>query len=105
MKNFIEDGKAINYTPTAAVTGGSAVVLGAHIGIAATDIAANDTGAVSLEGVYELKAESAVAFAIGDDLYWDATNSQLTKTAGAVKAGMAFAAKASADTTAQVKLG
>ena len=104
MINFIEKGDVLDYTAAAAVKSGAAVVLVNHIGVACGDIALGKTGAVNVSGVYELAAETGVAFAIGDDLYWDAANSRLTKTTGTVKAGWAWAAKAADATTAQVRL-
>jgi len=104
MKNFIENGEVLTLTPTAAVVGGAAVVLSNHIGVACSDITAGALGAVNVSGVYELAAETGVAFAIGDDLYWDTANSRLTKTTGTVKAGWAWAAKAADAAVAQVRL-
>lgn len=104
MINFIEKGDVLDYTAAAAVKSGAAVVLVNHIGVAGGDIALGKTGAVNVSGVYELAAETGVAFAIGDDLYWDTANNRLTKTTGTVKAGWAWAAKAADAAVAQVRL-
>lgn len=89
-----------------AISSGDVVVLGDRIGIAKTDIAATTgKGTVELEGVYELTSDTGTTYAQGDQLFWDAGNSRLTKTGtGNVPAGRAHEAKASVGTTALVNL-
>lgn len=68
MKNFIYDGKTLNWTngTGSAVTAGSPVVVGNIIGVAATDIANGATGVLAIEGVFELpKVDGASGHAIG----------------------------------------
>jgi len=66
--------------------------------------AAGDQAVVALCGVWELPKASG-AFTVGQRLYWDNTELELTGTAtGNTFAGFAFAAAASDDTTAQVNL-
>jgi len=103
---FVQDGKTIDY-----VNGGSAIAYGDvvpltnGIGIAGEAIAASATGSVHLEGVWELAAINSVAFAVGDRLFWDATNEELTKvSAENTPAGICVEAKLTAGTTAKVKL-
>ncbi len=106
--NITRDGKTITYDNAgSAISSGDVVVIGNSIGIAITDIAATTgTGAVQIEGVATVAAENDAAFSQGDELFWDTSAKEATKTANAntVSAGMCFAAKASSATTVQVKL-
>jgi predicted RecA/RadA family phage recombinase len=90
MKNFIQAGEVLDYTPGAAVVSGAVAVIGARIGIVVADIPAGVTGALRVKGVVELAKLGTDNVAQGEVLYWDATNSRLTKTAGSnVLAGYA----------------
>lgn len=70
--NRVNAGETTNHTPSgAAVSSGSVVVLGEMLGVAAADIADGGTGAVNVEGVYELPAVSGAAFVHGRAIVWD----------------------------------
>lgn len=105
MARFVQEGEAIDYTPSSAVAAGKIVVLGTvGIGIAQTAIAANVKGSLIVDGVIEhAKASGAVnAFA---KVYYDATNDVLTTTATSnTLAGYAVAAAASGDANVTIKL-
>ncbi|RYF54922.1 MAG: DUF2190 family protein [Comamonadaceae bacterium] len=103
MKNFVQIGDVLDYTPGGAVASGAVVVIGARIGIAVTAIAAGETGALRVKGVVELAKLGTDTPAQGALLYWDAGNSRLTTTAGSnVLAG--YAAKAAGNGTTTVWL-
>lgn len=103
MKNFVQIGDVLDYTPGTAVASGAVVVMGVRVGIAVADIAANATGAVRVKGVVELAKLSTDTQAQGALLYWDSTNSRLTTTAsGNTLAG--YAAKAAGNGTTTVWL-
>lgn len=106
MARFIQPGKIINYSNTtgADIAYGSEVVLASRIGVAESKIPAGTMGAVSLEGVYEMEAETTAAFAVGQKLCWDVANHRLTATEGDVAAGIAVEAKAETASVALVKL-
>ena len=74
--SYVHDGRTLEYTPAAAVGAGTIVRIGGLVGITKRDIAANATGALAIDGVYELtKSGTAdVAFSVGDDVYWDFLN-------------------------------
>lgn len=104
---------AIDYTPGSAVTGGDVVVLGEIVGVAPVDLAANELGALQIQGVYRFpKATGAIT--VGARVYWDADGSPVsgdassgaaTTTASGNKiAGYAVAAVASGDETVDVVL-
>lgn len=103
---YIQDGMIIDYTAASAIVAGQVIPLVTRVGVALEDIAANATGSVKITGVFECAAETGVAFDVGDQLYWDDTNNRLTKTAtGNTPAGIAVEPKATAGTTAKVKIG
>lgn len=97
--------QVIDYTPTGAVTGGDAVVVGDNVFFAKSDIAANVLGALDIGGVWTgPKATTAgTGWLKGAKLYYDGATGLLTKTAGALKCvGIAVADAADADATADV---
>jgi predicted RecA/RadA family phage recombinase len=105
MKNYIQDGMRMNYTPSSAVTSGQAVLVGSKIGVAVADIAANATGALAMDGVFELPKVTTDVVAQGDALYWDNTAKKLTKTAtNNTYAGYAVEAAGNGTTTVKVRI-
>jgi len=104
--NHVQEGKVINWVngTGAAILSGAVVVLGRIIGIALGAIADGLSGSVALGEVWTLPAINTVAFAVGDDLYWDATAGKLTTVPGPVYAGMCAKAKLQAGTDAEVRL-
>lgn len=80
---YVQPGGKIVYSNSgSAISSGDVVVIGNDIGVAEDDIAATTgSGTVNLEGVYELAKVSGTAFSQGDDLYWDSSQEELTKTA------------------------
>ena len=105
MKNFVQEGHVLDYTPGAAVASGAIVVIGARLGIAVADIAAGATGALRVKGVVELAKLAADTPAQGALLYWDAANSRLTTTAsGNTLAGYAAKAAGAGATTVWLHL-
>lgn len=106
MKNFVQRGKVLDFVngTGAAILSGALVIAGALFGIAVTDIAVGETGAVNLEGVYELP-KAAGAITQGAKVYWDATAGNVVTTAsGNTLIGYAFEAAASGATVVRVLL-
>ncbi|MCL2743639.1 MAG: DUF2190 family protein [Planctomycetaceae bacterium] len=102
---FVQDGNAIDYTPSAAVAAGQVVTAGKIIGIAKRDIRANELGALHLVGVYDI-VKAAGAVTLGAEVYWDATATNATTTASTnALIGIAVAAAASGDETVRVRIG
>lgn len=103
-KNYVQDGKVLNYTAGADIASGQFVLIGAIGGVAIGKIANGATGAVQIQGVFSVpKASGAVTQ--GAKLYWDATNSVLTITSsGNTIVGVAAAAAQSGDATVQILL-
>lgn len=104
------EGLSIDYTPGSALTAGTVTVLsgataGKLIGIPGQDIEANKLGSLDISGIWEVDAKSTDVFAIGEKVYWDAGNSQLTVTSsGNTLAGVVVKAKGSGTTRALLKL-
>lgn len=73
--------EAIDYTPSAAVTSGDVVVLNGIVGVAVTDIAANDKGSLTVEGLFKLPKTTA-AWVRGLPVHWNPTGDPDNGTAG-----------------------
>ena len=99
---FYQDGKTIDYTPTAALAAGDVVVLGNIIGIAQTDVPANTLTGLDIEGVFEFVKKANDVVTAGALIYWDTENKVATISAGEVVAGIAV--EASAATTGYVRV-
>ena len=100
-KNFKQEGDTLTLTPAADVAAGTGYLFGtALFGVALTNVASGTPGPFATEGVFELGKTSALAIAVGDRLYWDATNKVFTKTATSnTLCGFAVEARLSGDTT------
>jgi len=106
----VQAGRIINYTnpsdAAADITVGDVVGLVSMCGIAEANIPKGATGAVVLEGVWEVKAVTNAAFAVGDVVYWNAENGYVTKTAtNNVFFGIVAEAKGTTVAKAKVLLG
>lgn len=105
---FVQKGDVIDYKNggAAAIEYNEVVPIVSRIGVAAEAIAIGATGGLRVTGVHELPAVNNAAFAVGDALYWDSANGNLTKTAeGNIAAGWCAEPKAEARATAMVKIG
>ena len=108
---FIQDGKAIDYTPDADVDAGAVVVVGAHVGITKVPIPANALGALALSGLFDVVKVTG-AINDGAAVYWDEDGNPLGGTAGTGAATttsggntfMGFAVGAAAETAETVRI-
>ncbi len=107
MKNFVEAGKSITVpAPAGGTVSGKMVIIGSLFGIASVTAAETVPVALQTEGVFAYPKTAALAVAVGDKLYYDATNDVLNKTASGNKlVGVAVEAAADAAATVNVKLG
>jgi len=106
---YEHDGKNIPYTPGSAVLAGAVVVQADVVGIATHPIAANELGALAIEGVFRVPKTvgTGAAIAVGTILYWDVADgvAKADAEAGANKQiGKAILAATDSDTHVQVKL-
>jgi len=111
-KNYIQPGKVIDFANStgSTVSSGDVVVIGEQIGVAEVDIAHDDTGSVSVEGVFNVPKVPAAVIAQGESVMWDASASAFDDNAATPSAGdvsgccVAFEAGANTETTINVKL-
>jgi len=102
--SYFQEGDRLDYTPGVAVSSGAVIVQDNLVGAAAVDIAASRLGALALEGMF-VCSKAAVAFAVGQKVYWDMTNAQATNdpSAGPLM-GLCGVAALSGDATVKVLL-
>lgn len=107
MKNFIQRGDVLTLTPAADVLSGVGYLFGVGLfGVAVADTLSGTPGAFITEGVVNMPKTSALAIAVGDRVYWDATNKVVNKTATAQQCiGIAVEAAANPSANVAVKLG
>lgn len=107
MNNFKQMGATLTLVPAAAVASGIGYLFGASLfGVAKGDVASGAAGEFLTEGVVEIGKTSALAIAVGDRLFWDATNKVVNKTTTAQQCvGVAVAAAANPSATVLMKLG
>lgn len=72
---------SIDYTPGSAVTGGDVIVQGSIVGVAPIDIAANDLGALTVNGLQKVPKTTA-AWLVGVPVHWNPTGDPDSGTAG-----------------------
>ena len=107
---FRQDGESIDYTPSTDVNAGDVVVMNSSlVGVAKTEIPADEQGSIALEGVYRVDAESSssasAAYGIGVTLYFDATEDRVTTDSGdGVECGVALESAPDSDDRILVKL-
>lgn len=84
MKNYIQPGKTLTLTPAAAVASGVGYLFGTGLfGVATGDVAIGTPGEFLTEGVVFIDKTDSLAIAVGDRVFWDATNKCVNKTATA----------------------
>ncbi len=102
---YVQEGDAIDYTPGSAVATGDVVVQGDLVGVVKRPLAANEPGALEVEGVFDFAKATNVAYTVGTILYWDDTNNLVTTTsAGNKSIGKVIRAAATTDATVRVRL-
>ena len=107
MKTYVQDGETVTITPNVAVASGVGFLAGAALfGVATNDVAANTPGEFKTEGVVTIGKTSALAIAVGDRVFWDATNKVVNKTTTAqLCVGVAVEAATNPSATVKIKLG
>lgn len=107
MKNFLKDGKVIEWLNEtgATVASGDVVIIGTLPGVAVHDIEDDVSGSVRVEGCFSLPKKAALAIAAGDRVFWDANPGEVTKTvADGVPLGVCVTPAAADDETVEIKL-
>lgn len=107
--SFIQCGDTIDFANSGtAISSGDVVIIGyRQLGIALVDIAATSgTGAVKVEGVFELAKNTSDALVMGQKVWWNNTAKELTNdcSINSYFIGFAVAAAGASDTTGKVQL-
>lgn len=103
----VAPGATMPYTNTgvAIIAKDTVIVFGAMIGITLGAIAVGATGELAISEVWALPKNNNLAITQGDQLYWDAANSEINKTAlNNIPAGKAYNSALQAGTEIQVLL-
>lgn len=104
--NFIQPGENLTVTADADVSAGELVVLGSIVGVALNDALSGADVTIKTSGAFTLTKTSALAIAIGDIVYTDATAGDVNKTAsGNICVGVALSTAANPSATVDVLLG
>lgn len=104
MKNFVQRGDTLDLTaPEGGLASGQGCLFGSLFGVAATDIAAGEKGAIVLTGVFTLPKTAGEAFTEGAAAYWDGSEVTGTATDNTL-IGHVVEAAASAAVTAVVRI-
>lgn len=106
MRNFIQPGDIITQAAPYQRNSGQAALLGTLVGVACDTVANGAIGDFKTTGVFTLDKATGQAWTTGAVLYWDDTARNFTTTVGATtrRAGTAYAAAGSGDTTGRVRL-
>ena len=103
--DFVQQGAAVDYTPTEDTTAGTVIVQGELVGITKHDIKANALGAISVEGVFDIVKDPTASISAGAKVYWDSVNSQAVSVATGNKLlGKAVESAGVNTTTVRVRL-
>lgn len=93
MNNYIQSGGVLTVPAPAAVNSGDFVIVGRLYGVAAFAAAQGASVEIQTHGVFQLAKAASQAWAVGDKIYWDATNKVATNVgAGNVAIGEAILA-------------
>lgn len=105
---FIQSADCMDYRPSAAaVTAGSAVVIGEILGFTKYDIAQNELGTLHLSGIFKgVPKTTGTALTAGQVVFWQTSTSKIIAAAatGAFACGYAAKAAASADDECEIIL-
>jgi len=105
MRNYIQPGKVLTVTATSDVASGTFQVVGKIFGFATTSAKTGKEYELTTGEVHEAPKVPGTAWAMGDDIYYDATAKAFTKTVGTnLRVGVASQAAASAAGLGLVRL-
>lgn len=105
MRNYVQAGNVLTLPAPYALTSGSGAKVGSIFGVAAETVASGATVDLATEGVFTLAKVSAMAFAVGDPVYWDDTAKLVTSTTTSnTRIGVVVTAAANPSGTVDVRL-
>ncbi|MDH3595719.1 MAG: DUF2190 family protein [Rhodospirillales bacterium] len=107
--NLHADGNVLDYVAGGTVSSGDVIVTGDTVGVLLKGGVSGDVLPLAIVGVFTVAKTAGTAWVQGDAIDWDASASAfhkgVTPAAGdVVSAGIAYAAAASAATTASIRL-
>ena len=105
--NLVSDGRDVSIVaPSGGVTTGVPVVLNQLFGVALVTAVSGANAVIHTGGVWTLAKANAVStsFAVGENVYWDATNAICSPVTSFPRIGVAMAAVANTDTSIRVRL-
>ena len=102
---YIQPGKAIDIVASANIAANDVVTFGGIVGVAHDPITSGGSGAIQIEGVFELPKDGAAASG-GVAVFWDPTSgyATVTSSAGRVPCGKTVAPAEAGATVVLVKL-
>jgi predicted RecA/RadA family phage recombinase len=105
MRNYVAEGRTLEFTAAAALTAGQAINVGDVIVVAIDNVAAGARGVGVTEGVFSLPKVPANVITLGERLFL--ASGQITDNsaaAGAVYAGRAYSEAGNGATSVDVKI-
>ncbi len=103
-KNYVQTGCTIGFNRSSVTKSGQAIAISTLVAVSVGDVAADEDGVGSVEGVYELPALSSNVIAQGDQVYLKSDGKITTTESGNVYAGKAWNDSANGDAFVHVKL-
>lgn len=106
IATFLSDGNRVNYTPGSAVDAGAVVRQSTLIGVATSDIAANELGSIQVTGVIRIPKPTGggTDYAAGSLIYWDVADQEGNVDSANPLLGKSIAVSTTAATTLDVLL-
>jgi predicted RecA/RadA family phage recombinase len=83
MKNYLQAGDVVTVAAPVTVSSGDGVLLGKLFGVAAFDAESGADVEIKTRGVFELAKNSAEAWTVGVDIYWDGAAASTADGSGA----------------------
>lgn len=89
MDNKVDGGSTVNYTNGggSAILAGTIIAMAGTLGVALTDIAVGETGAVQIAGKVTAPKVSGAVFAQGEKLVWDTSAGAFDDSAAVAASG------------------
>jgi predicted RecA/RadA family phage recombinase len=105
MKNYINSGTNLGLIAGAALASGQGLKTGTLFGVVQDTAAIGELFTLVRVGHFEMVKNAGESFAVGDKIYWDDTDKNVTKTSTSnTVIGAATAVAATADLVADVLL-
>lgn len=105
MRNYVQPGEVVEVPTIDAVKSGDGVLIGSLFGVAAGDAEAGGLVRLNTLGVFDLPKAAGDDLALGDRVYWAASQNQVVKAAQGNKLiGVALAPATTGAANVRVRL-